>query len=195
MKTALLFACALMLPVVARAQDAPEVAPVEVAPVEVAPQVDAAQKIIRLRALPLGDLLRDGQASASTSENDIGTVANVFDGDAKTLCRSKEINPQQTVIEFPTPISVRALRVMISHHAGQWRVEAINEGAKRELVPWTKAGDGEWVLVVLPRDETATAFRLIVQRIGGDEYVHLNEWELLQESPEVPAPVEQTPAE
>jgi hypothetical protein len=54
---------------------------------------------------------------------------------------------------------------------------------------------------VLPQNESANSLHLTVQRVGGDEYVHLNEWELLQEIQEVPAevpgeaPVEDVPAE
>ena len=59
--------------------------------------------------------------------------------------------------------------------------------SKREIVPWTQAGDGEAGEIVLPANLMASELTLTVERIGDDNYVHLNEWELLAEIRLTPA--------
>lgn len=140
-----------------------------------------------LRPLPLGDWLNQDKITVVSSPHDIGNIEDLFDGNDETLLRSAQVNPQQTTIQFDGPVSLAATRVLISHHSGRWKVEGLvwppgaTTAIKYQLVPWTKATDGQTNEIVFPRNIAVSEITLTVERIGGDNYVHLNNWELLSE--------------
>lgn len=142
----------------------------------------------------MAQLLRDDQVTVISSKSDTGQIKDIFDGNTSTLLRSEQVNPQQTTIQFDGAISVRAMRVIISHHVGRWKVEGLvspsdadaQTPTKREIVPWTDAGDGQASEIVFSQDVAVSELTLTIKRIGGDNYVHLNEWELLSEVPQPP---------
>ena len=142
---------------------------------------------LHLQPLPIGRWLEEQAVTVVTSPHDIGEINDVFDGDASTLMRSQQVNPQQTTIQFDGTVSLAGTRVMISHHVGRWKVEAMvwakdaKSPTKTEVVPWTNAGEREFNEIILPRNLAVSEITLTVERIGGDDYVHLNEWELLTE--------------
>ena len=119
--------------------------------------------------------------------HDIGELKDVFDGDDSTLMRSGAVNPLQITLQFDDRVSLAGTRVVISHHVGRWKMEALAwekdavTPTKFEIVPWTEAGDGENNEIVFPRNLSVSQVTLTVQRTSGDDYVHLNEWELLTE--------------
>lgn len=131
--------------------------------------------------------LAEDTITVLSSSHDIGDLKDIFDGDDSTLLRSQQVNPQVTTIQFDGTVSLAGTRVLISHHSGRWKVEGMvwppgaNSPTKYEIVPWTTATDGENNEIVFPRNIAVSEITLTVQRIGGDEYVHLNEWELLSE--------------
>ena len=165
----LAFACVAPL---ARASDAP-------APPDFAS--------LHLQPLPLASWLADDKITATSSPHDIGELKDVFDGDISTLLRSSAVNPQITTIQFDGTVSVAGTRVLISHHVGRWKIEAMvwPKDAKTpvnyQIVPWTNAGDGVTNEIIFPRNLAVSEITLTAQRTGGDDYVHLNEWELLTE--------------
>ena len=169
-----LFLCLALLifAPVARATDAP-------------PPPDFA--LLHLQSLPLANWLAENKITVASSPHDEGELKDIFDGDVSTLLRSSAINPQQTTIQFDGTVSLAGTRVTISHHVGRWKVEAMvwpKDGktpVKYEIVPWTDAGDGVANEIIFPRNLAVSEITLTVQRIGGDDYVHLNEWELLTE--------------
>ncbi len=142
---------------------------------------------LHLQPLPLKDWLAEDKITVAGSPHDNGEIKDIFDGDDSTLLRSSAVNPQITTIQFDGTVSVAGTRVTISHHVGRWKVEAMvwpkdgKSPTKYEIVPWTNAGDGVTGEVVFPRNLAVSEVTLTVQRIGGDDYVHLNEWELLTE--------------
>lgn len=140
-----------------------------------------------LRPLPIKSWLETDKVTVVSSPHDIGEIKDVFDGDDSTLLRSAAVNPQRTTIQFDGTVSLAGTRVTISHHVGRWKVEALvwlkdaKTPTKTEIVPWTAAGDGENNEIIFPRNLAVSEVTLTVERIGGDDYVHLNEWELLTE--------------
>ena len=145
---------------------------------------------LHLRPLPLAAWLAQDEITVVSSPHDIGDIEDIFDGDDETLLRSAQVNPQQTTIQFDGTVSLAATRVMISHHSGRWKIEGMvwppgaQTPTKYEIVPWTQATDGQTNEIVFPRNLAVSEITLTVQRIGGDEYVHLNNWELLSEVPQ-----------
>ncbi len=143
---------------------------------------------LHMRPHPLARWLEEEKITVVSSPHDIGELKDVFDGNTATLLRSQQINPQLTTIQFDGTISVAATRVTMSHHVGRWRMEAMvwprdgGNPTRYQIVPWAKAGDGEPSEVVFPRNLNVSEVTLTVERIGGDDYVHLCEWELLEET-------------
>lgn len=142
---------------------------------------------LHLQPLPLKDWLTTDKITVVSSPHDTGEIKDIFDGDASTLLRSSAVNPQQTTIQFDGTVAVAGTRVMISHHVGRWKIEAMvwpkdaKSPVKYEIVPWTAASDGVTDEIIFPRNLAVSEITLTVQRIGGDDYVHLNEWKLLTE--------------
>ncbi len=136
-------------------------------------------------------LVAAGKATLSGQPYDIGSYADVFDGNTSTLCRSANVNPWWIQVTFDTPKTVDELRVWCSHAGGdpayRWQVETADNmtdmntktGSYAEVAPWTETPSDQYSAMVLPAPATATIFRLRVERLTGDNYVHLNEWELL----------------
>ena len=149
---------------------------------------------LRLQPLPIQQWLSEDKVTIVSSPHDRGDIKNVFDGNASTLLRSAAVNPQQTTIQFDGTVSIAATRVQISHHVGRWKMEAMvwlqdaTAPTKFEIVPWTNAGDGENNEIIFPRNLAVSQVTLTAQRTSGDDYVHLNEWELLTEIKEPQAP-------
>ena len=147
---------------------------------------------LHLQPLPIKQWLSEDKVTVISSPHDQGDIKDVFDGDDSTLLRSAAVNPQQTTIQFDGTVSLAATRVLISHHVGRWKMEAMvwlqdaKTPAKFEIVPWTNAGDGQNNKIIFPRNLAISEVTLTVQRIGGDDYVHLNEWELLTEIKDAP---------
>lgn len=154
--------------------------------------VCASQGPIDVRALVGG-----GFAWHSGSTSDIGTVENVFDGalGGGSLYRSAAVNPAFIGISFSAPVALRELRVNLSHASGdpayEWWVEAADSEADLDtksgsyalvVSPTTTASD-LWSGATLAADHSATVVRLWVRRLTGDDYVHIDEWELYGDAP------------
>jgi len=119
---------------------------------------------------------------------DIGSVADLFDGDQFTLARSEAVNPAWYQVELPTPRSLTGTGVALSHaDLHRWMVAAADSvddmasqsGSYQEIVPWREVpGHRLWDAVALTSPVTSSVLRLSVQRLVGDDYVHVNEWRL-----------------
>jgi hypothetical protein len=111
--------------------------------------------------------------SSNTQENELN---NVFDGADDSLLRSPEINPVDVTVTFKTPKKFRAIRVRSTYSDFAVAVQ-IDNGERLILDP---IPDGDWALMVWPQGVTAK--RLFVQtlRRSRDNFVHLNEIEVLE---------------
>ena len=152
--------------------------------------------VIDIRAM-----LRAGEASVTHTSFDVGRVENLFDNNTSTLVRTPSINPAVITLTFPSPQTVTGFRSYFSHSFGdpafRYMVEAadsltdLNDRARsyRELVPLTSTVADQFSTVELPNAHTATVFRLTGYRLHGDDYVHLNQWQLLADyTPDTDAP-------
>lgn len=131
-----------------------------------------------------------GQVGFSSTPYDIGSVALLFDGQTSTLYRSANTNPAWVLLTFTTAQAFREFHVLCSHASGspayQWKIETANTAADLNsqtgsyalTVGWTGTPSDSWSTVALPSAVSAKLARLTVQRLTGDNYVHINEWKV-----------------
>lgn len=143
--------------------------------------------------LDINTMIAEGSAVVTHSPHDIGSVSNVFDGNASSLLRSANVNPAWVLIEFDTPQDLVEFQVIGSHTWGdpayQWMVETADtltdlntqSGSYAEVVSWTGTPSDVTSIVTLPSAVNARVARLTFERLTGDDYVHLNEWTLMAE--------------
>ena len=145
--------------------------------------------------LPIKVLLLQafGDASLTASPFDIGQPANVFDGNPASLLRSAAVNPAFVQVAFDSSRTTTGFRTLFSSLGSyRWKVEAADTPADMasksrswaEIVPWqASAGDDVFRSHTLPQAVTAKLYKLVAERLTGDDYVHINEWELLGPPP------------
>ena len=139
----------------------------------------------KLEVLQQRDL---GLAAITNSPFDLFPVDHIFDGDLGTLWRSAAVNPAYVQVAFTTAKTITKFRSSFSSGGPyQWKVEKANtqadmdghSGSWAELFPWQQVqGDDLLHDFVLPVPVTAKIYRLVVERLMSDDYVHINEWEL-----------------
>lgn len=146
-----------------------------------APGTAVAQEIVDVLSL-----LSSGDATVTTSPYDIGSPENLFDGDTNSICRSASVNPMLVTLEFVVPQPVERFRVMFNAGDNGWCVEGADNLADLEsgdgsyllLVPWRSGVEWTWHEATIAEPETVSFLRLTIERLTGDDYVHLNEWEI-----------------
>lgn len=135
-----------------------------------------------------------GEVAITGTSSDIGSVAELFDGQTASLYRSANINPAAITAHFTVAQTFREFGVYCSHTFGnpayRWMIETADtlsdldgrSGSFQLAVPWTGTPSDQWSNVSLPFAITAKFVRLTVQRLTGDNYVHINEWVIHAES-------------
>jgi hypothetical protein len=114
-------------------------------------------------------------------------LSPVFDLDPTTLLRSDSVNPARVRLVFDGVRATTGTSVVLSHHeTHEWMVAAAQTvgdletrtGSYRELVPWRMTDHPEIVVdsVSFADPEAFAVIELTVRRVGGDDYVHINEW-------------------
>lgn len=129
-------------------------------------------------------------ATISSTDFDIGTVDDIFDGDTTTLARSANINPAFILLEFPQIVTIKLVRVLLgqvnfSGDVNDWWLEAANsfddlenQTGSYQLVVDTRGGVmGDWDTYKLPAPVSKKVWRIWVRRTVGDDYVHIPEIE------------------
>jgi hypothetical protein len=136
-------------------------------------------------------LLAGGQATVTATTWDTGGPAALFDNNAASLYRTPNIDPAVVTLTFGQAQSLHGFRALVSHAGGnpayQWKVETADSvadldagtGSYRLAVPFTGAASDVTSSVTLAAPITACAARLTVTRLTGDDYVHINEWQLV----------------
>lgn len=128
-----------------------------------------------------------GSATLTSTPLDLGTIQKIFDGDTNSLARTPNISPAFVQIAYTTQRTVRKFRVFLSYGTSyQWSVEKADTqadmtsqtGTWARITPITSMPQGTWSEYALPQPITAKLFRLTVKRFGGDNYCHMNEWEI-----------------
>ena len=139
-----------------------------------------------LDVLELRDL---GQAVITASPYDIGNPDHVFDNNDISLYRSSAVNPAFIQVAFTAAKTMTGFRSLFSNLGDyRWKVEKADtqadmdshSGTWAEIVPWqASAGDNVLRSHVLPAVVSARIYKLVAERLTGDSYVHINEWDLL----------------
>lgn len=143
------------------------------------------------RMLNLNAMIQSGSLSVEHTPFDIGSAAEVFDGDAATLARTPGIDPLVMTLTFDAEQSVAAFETVFSHADGDpafsYSLESANSKADME----TKTGSYQLLSFDTPAHAdvisqvafsspvAAKLFRLTATRLTGDDYIHINEWRLL----------------
>ncbi len=136
-------------------------------------------------------LLAAGAASLTHTPFDIGIPEHLFDGVTSTLVRTPNIDPAVITLSFQNPQTVTGMQQYFSHADGdpafRYSIEAADSlsdldnrtGSFHELVSRQQTAGDQFSNITFGHPSTATIFRLTVERLTGDDYVHLNEWRLL----------------
>ena len=136
-------------------------------------------------------MLASGQAIATHTAFDIGSVENIFDGNTSTLARTPNIDPATVTLEFDAPQTVTGFRSWFTAAWGdpayKYTIEAADSladldgqtGSYVQLVPTTGTPSDVFSAVTLASPHSASVFRLTASRLTGDDYVHVSEWQLL----------------
>ena len=145
-------------------------------------------EILNIRQMEL-----NGLATVTASRWDIGHKDHLFDQNWDSLYRSAAINPAIVTVEFVNPQISGAARAKFSADIHEWTLEAADSLADLDnqtgsyihiFGPARVSGTGihwqEWNRTPVTR----RFYRYTVQRITGDNYVHIYELELQTPEPE-----------
>jgi hypothetical protein len=146
----------------------------------------ASQIMAQTQPVDVAGALVNGQGSVTYSAIDNGQIGNVFDENTDTLARSANINPMVVTLSFVSPRTLTRSRIYFLGANSQWRIETADSvaeldsmtGSFRIGLDWLPAPHSTWVDRSLTNPIVCRAVRLKLQRLVGDNYVHLNEWEL-----------------
>ncbi|MFA6570149.1 MAG: Ig-like domain-containing protein, partial [Bacteroidota bacterium] len=123
----------------------------------------------------------------SNTPFDIGKIENIFDGQTSTLARTPAVNPLIITLILDDSIAFAKTRIFFSYGEGTFRLEAaMSLSDLSSQGPTYKVIEDEHSLKWDGWDSTefepvpAKVIRLTVRRTTGDNYVHLNEWEIYQ---------------
>jgi PA14 domain/Immunoglobulin domain len=128
-----------------------------------------------------------GTASLTSTPFDIGSVTDVFDNSTNSLARTPNISPAFVQVSFTTSHTVSRIRVFLSYGSSyQWWIEKADTqndmdthtGSYALITPTLSMTSWTWSQYALPSPVSAMLVRLNVRRFGGDNYCHINEWEL-----------------
>jgi hypothetical protein len=100
----------------------------------------------------------------------------LFDGDSGSVSRSEEVNPLVFDFIFQTPIRLAGVRLFPSYSTYDW---ALKPAPDQPLLVVRAAADKEWSRINLNEPVETSQVRLEVRRLVRDDYVHVNEVELL----------------
>lgn len=132
--------------------------------------------------------IENAKAEAAHSTLDIGTVASIFDGNVSTLARTASVNPMIVTLHFTEPVTLESSRIYHSAGSHRWRIEAANSlsdldqatGSYRLLLDWQTGTGNQWISRQVSQPGAYSHIRLSLQRVSGDNYVHLYEWQLFE---------------
>ncbi|RIK74399.1 MAG: hypothetical protein DCC67_16630 [Planctomycetota bacterium] len=138
-------------------------------------------------------MIASEEATVDATAWDIGGPPALFDGSTSSLYRTPNIDPAVVTVSFEAPQELTGYRTLMSHAGGnpayRWKVEAADSladlnartGSYLLLVPPTDTPSDVFSTSMLVAPITASQVRLTVERLTGDNYVHINSWELLTE--------------
>jgi subtilisin family serine protease len=161
------------------------------------PALDVGQfevAIPRAGQINVRDMLSSGAATVTHTALDIGPITSLFDDQSSTLIRTPNINPAVVTLSFQSQQTVTTFRTYFSHAGGnpayRYSVEAANTltdlnnriGTYQLLIDARGTASDRYDEVTLPQSVTGRVFRLTGTRLTGDNYVHINEWQMIGDS-------------
>lgn len=102
----------------------------------------------------------------------------LFDGDTGSLSRTEDINPLILVFRLKTPIKLAAVRIFPSYSTYDWAVRPDPESPRLVI---RGAAEEQWSRIDFEKPMETAEVRIEVRRLVRDNYVHVNEVELLVE--------------
>lgn len=137
--------------------------------------------------IEVATLLATGQASVAATPWDIGGPAAIFDNSSSSLYRTPNIDPAVVTLSFAAPQTLTGFRGLFAGGDYRWRVEAADSladldghsGTYQLFVPFTDTPSDVYSSASLGAPALAKHVRLTAERLTGDDYVHINSWELL----------------
>jgi len=149
--------------------------------------------VSQTQQLDVAGALVGGQATVTNTTLDIGNIANIFDGNTNTLARTANINPMVVTLSFTSPQLLARSRIFFLGGDSEWRIETADTvadldsmtGSYRVALDWLYGANSTWLDRSLTNPIPCRAVRLKLNRLVGDNYVHLNEWELYATIPNV----------
>jgi len=119
---------------------------------------------------------------------DIGSINNVFDSNYGTLVRSANINPLVITLEFENPMNFIASKLLTTEGNGNWILETadnindLNNQTGSYVIIINRTVQAGVVDSIGFDEQVGTFLRLTLNRTTGDNYVHLNEWQIITEA-------------
>jgi hypothetical protein len=150
------------------------------------------QGILQFPVDDINNLILNGTVQVSYETLDIGSINDVFDGNYQTLARTASINPQVITLKFPFRVTFSGSEILQTYGDGWWSLDAAD--TDEDLI--AHSGSYVGLLNMLPLtdgvidsksfgSQSKKIIRMTVHRSTGDDYVHLNEWKLLDATAEV----------
>ena len=139
----------------------------------------------------LASMLSTGDATVTHTSIDIGPILNLFDGNVDSLIRTPDIDPAVVTLAFTQAQTIYGFATYFSYASGdpalQWQAETADTqedldnrtGSWRQALPITGTAPNRSCRVMLSSPITARLARLTATKLYGDDYVHINEWQLL----------------
>src|SRR5688500_3636434 len=140
----------------------------------------------------LNELIQNGTVQVTHSQLDIGSINDVFDHNDQTLARSANINPMVITLAFPFKVWFHTSTILQTYGDGWWTLEAADTktdlsdktGSYVEIFSMSPLQDGVTDAITFS-SAPKRIIQLTVRRTTGDDYVHLNEWQLVEAWAEV----------
>ncbi len=150
------------------------------------------QNILEFPVDNISEMIHNGTVDVKHSQLDIGSINDVFDHNDASLARSANINPLVITLTFPFPVRFGGSRILQTYGDGWWTLEAADTeydltyqtGSYQQFFTMSSLLNDVADEITFP-DETKKIIRLTVSRTTGDDYVHLNEWQLVDATAEV----------
>ncbi len=129
---------------------------------------------------PVGDKIK----AVETTKLDIGEPNALFDNDPATLIRTPSINPAYVRVEFTEPITCDLIRLILIDVQHTWTLAVADNmedlkaksGSYRVLIK-DRVTPKDRVDIPFEQPQTIKAAEFTVLRQGGDDYVHIAEWQ------------------
>jgi hypothetical protein len=128
------------------------------------------------KKLNLPQLAENGQLTVTSNVPGLGDLQNSYDEVETTLAKSEGVNPFRFTLDFATPRTIKAVRVLSTYSDYSWAIQS--DSGQRFVVDMVI--EGEWSSVAFPEGLKTKQLIVEVLRKVRDNYVHVNEIEVFE---------------